>query len=127
MKGVLRPDDAVRAVDAGVAAIVVSNHGGRQLDTAIAGIDALPAVAQAVGDRCEVLVDGGVRRGVDVVKALALGARAVLVGRPLLWGLAVAGEPGVADVLNMLRAEVENALALCGAPSPRDLPPNLVI
>ena len=126
VKGILRADDARRAVDAGVAAIVVSNHGGRQLDTAIAGIDALPAVVQAVGDQCEVLVDGGIRRGTDVVKAVALGAGAVLVGRPLLWGLAVAGERGAADVLSMLRAEVENALALCGAPSLAEIPPGLV-
>ena len=127
VKGVLRADDARRAVDAGVAAIVVSNHGGRQLDTAVAGIDALPAVAQAVGDRCEVLVDGGIRRGTDVVKALSLGARAVFVGRPILWGLAVAGEPGVTDVIEILHAEVHTALALCGAPSATELPPDLVV
>lgn len=126
VKGVLRADDALRAVDAGVAGIVVSNHGGRQLDTAIAGIDALAAIATAVGDRCEILLDGGIRRGTDVVKALALGARAVLVGRPLLWGLAVDGQAGAADVLAMLRAEVENALALCGAPSVGELPTDLV-
>jgi len=126
VKGVLRADDAVRAVEAGVAGIVVSNHGGRQLDTAIATIDALADVAAAVDGRCEVLLDGGVRRGTDIVKALARGARAVLVGRPLLWGLAVAGESGAYDVLEMLRAEVENALALCGAPSPGELPPHLV-
>lgn len=127
VKGVLRADDARRAVESGVAAVVVSNHGGRQLDTAIAGIDALPAVAEAVAGQCEVLVDGGIRRGTDVVKALALGAGAILIGRPLLWGLAVAGEQGAADVLNLLRSEVENALALCGAPSATDLPPALVV
>ncbi|MDH3260560.1 MAG: alpha-hydroxy-acid oxidizing protein [Acidimicrobiia bacterium] len=126
VKGVLRADDAVRAVEAGVAGVLVSNHGGRQLDTAIAGIDALPAIAAAVDGRAAVFVDGGIRRGTDVVKALALGARAVLVGRPLLWGLAVGGESGAADVLAMLRAEVENAMALCGVPSVTDLPPDLV-
>lgn len=127
VKGVLRADDALRAVDAGVAGIVVSNHGGRQLDTAIAGIDALPAIATAVEGSCQVFLDGGVRRGTDVVKALALGARAVLVGRPVLWGLAVAGETGTYNVLEILRAEVENALALCGAPTVADLPTHLVI
>lgn len=127
VKGVLRPDDALAAVSAGVAGIVVSNHGGRQLDTAVAGIDALPAIAEAVDNRCEVLLDGGIRRGTDVVKALALGARAVMVGRPLLWGLAVDGQAGAEDVLAILRAEVENALALCGAPSVADLPPDLVV
>jgi 4-hydroxymandelate oxidase len=127
VKGVLRADDAIRAVEVGVAGIVVSNHGGRQLDTTMATIDALPDVARAVDGRCEVLLDGGVRRGTDVVKALALGARAVLVGRPLLWGLAVEGEPGADHVLGMLRAEIDNALALCGAPSVGELPPDLVI
>jgi 4-hydroxymandelate oxidase len=127
VKGVLREDDALRAVDAGVDGIVVSNHGGRQLDTAIAGIDALPAIAAAVEGSCQVFLDGGVRRGTDVVKALALGARAVLVGRPVLWGLAVAGETGTYNVLEILRAEVENALALCGAPTVADLPTHLVI
>lgn len=127
VKGVLHPDDARRATDAGVGAIIVSNHGGRQLDTAISGIDALPGVVEAVDGRCEVLVDGGVRRGTDVVKALALGARAVLVGRPILWGLAVNGEAGVADVLGMLRAESANALALCGASSVHRLPDGLVV
>ncbi len=126
VKGLLRADDAVQAVEAGVAGIVVSNHGGRQLDTAIATIDALPGVVAAVEGRCEVLLDGGVRRGTDVVKALALGARAVLIGRPLLWGLAVGGEAGASDVLGIMRTEVEVALALCGAPSADKLPPDLV-
>ena len=91
------------------------------------GIDALPEIVEAVDGRCEVLVDGGVRRGTDVVKALALGARAVLVGRPVLWGLAVNGEAGVTDVLSILRAEVANAMALCGAASVNELPPGLVV
>ena len=93
-KGILHPDDAVRAVEHGAPAMVVSNHGGRQLDSAVAALDALPAVVEAVGGRAEVLVDGGVRRGTDVVKALALGARAVLIGRPILWGLAVGARTG---------------------------------
>ncbi len=126
IKGIVRPDDALRAVDAGVDAIVVSNHGGRQLDTAPATIDVLPAIADAVNGRVEIYMDGGVRRGTDVVKAIALGARAVLVGRPVLWGLAVNGARGVADVLAMLRSELERAMALCGCPSVRDISRDLV-
>jgi 4-hydroxymandelate oxidase len=114
VKGIVRADDARRAAEHGAAGVVVSNHGGRQLDTAVPTIEALPAVAEAVGERLEVLVDGGIRRGTDVVKALALGARAVLVGRPVLWGLAVGGERGVRRVLEMLRAEFDLAMGLCG-------------
>lgn len=114
VKGVLRGDDAALAIEAGAAGVVVSNHGGRQLDTAVATIDALPDVAAAVAGRGAVLLDGGVRRGTDIVKALALGAQAVLIGRPLLWGLAVDGEQGVRDVLELLRAELDLAFALCG-------------
>jgi 4-hydroxymandelate oxidase len=114
VKGIVRADDARRAVDAGVAGVVVSNHGGRQLDTAPATIDVLPAIADAVGGAAEVLLDGGVRRGTDVVKALALGARAVLVGRPVLWGLAAGGQAGVASVFAVLRRELDLAMALCG-------------
>ena len=117
LKGVLAPEDAVLAADHGAAAIVVSNHGGRQLDGTPAGVEALPDVVAAVGDRLEVLVDGGVRRGTDVLKALALGARAVLIGRPYVWGLALDGEDGVARVLEMLQAEFELAMALSGATS----------
>ncbi len=117
LKGILAPEDAVLAADHGAAAVVVSNHGGRQLDGTPAGVEALPGVVAAVGDRLEVLVDGGVRRGTDVVKALALGARAVLIGRPYVWGLAVDGERGVARVLEMLQAECELAMALSGATS----------
>src|SRR4029450_633618 len=91
LKGILHPADALRAVDPGIRAILVSNHGGRQLDSAVAALDALPAVVEAVAGRAEVLLDGGVRRGTDVMKALALGARAVLIGRPIYWGLAVGG------------------------------------
>ncbi len=117
VKGVVRPDDATRAVEHGARAVVVSNHGGRQLDGAPATADALPRVVEAVAGRCEVLVDGGVRRGVDVLRALALGARAVLVGRAPLWGLAAAGEAGAARALELLRDELALAMALCGVGS----------
>jgi len=117
VKGILAPEDALLAVDAGAAAIVVSNHGGRQLDGSPAGIEMLPEIADAVGNRTELIVDGGVRRGTDVLKALALGASAVLIGRPYLWGLAVDGESGVARVLEMLRAELQLAMSLCGVTS----------
>ncbi|MGZ5306354.1 MAG: alpha-hydroxy acid oxidase [Actinomycetota bacterium] len=114
VKGVLTAEDAELAVAAGVDGIIVSNHGGRQLDWSPAGLTALPEVADAVAGRVPVLVDGGVRRGTDVVKALALGADAVLAGRPFIWGLAVDGEAGVVDALRILRLELENAMALCG-------------
>ncbi|MBP5971796.1 alpha-hydroxy-acid oxidizing protein [Brasilonema sp. CT11] len=117
VKGILRADDAVRAVESGAKAIVVSNHGGRQLDGAVASIDALAEVVDAVGDRAEVLLDGGIRRGTDILRALALGAKAVLVGRPVLWGLAVAGEAGVAHVIDILRDELDVAMALSGCAS----------
>jgi 4-hydroxymandelate oxidase len=121
LKGILRPDDATRAVDAGVAGLIVSNHGGRQLDTVLSGADALPPVVDAVDGRIDVLVDGGIRRGWDVAKALALGADAVLVGRPLLWGLARDGRPGVEAVLRQLLDELDGSLALLGCPRARDL------
>jgi isopentenyl diphosphate isomerase/L-lactate dehydrogenase-like FMN-dependent dehydrogenase len=117
LKGVLSPDDARLAIEHGAAAVVVSNHGGRQLDGVPASIDALPRVGEAIAGRAEVLLDSGVRRGVDVLRALALGARAVLVGRPFIFGLAVAGEEGVADVLRLLREEVELGLRLLGCAS----------
>ncbi len=116
VKGVLRADDAARAIEAGARGVLVSNHGGRQLDTAIASIDALPEVVEAVAGRASVLVDGGVRRGTDILKALALGADAVLIGRPILWGL-VDGEAGVRHVLRLLRAEFDLAMALAGCAS----------
>jgi 4-hydroxymandelate oxidase len=116
VKGILAPDDAARASEAGAAGIVVSNHGGRQLDGAIATIDALPEIAERVDGRIPILLDGGIRRGADVVKALAFGARAVLIGRPYLWGLAASGEAGVARVIQILRTELELALALVGCP-----------
>ena len=126
LKGIVRGDDAVRAVDYGVAGIIVSNHGGRQLDTAIPTIRALPEVVEAVAGRAEVLIDGGVRRGTDAIKALALGARAVLVGRPVVWGLAAAGETGARRVLDLLRAEIDLAMALCGCPTIADISRDLV-
>jgi isopentenyl diphosphate isomerase/L-lactate dehydrogenase-like FMN-dependent dehydrogenase len=118
VKGVMTAEDAVLAADRGAAGVIVSNHGGRQLDGVAATVDTLGEVADAVADRVEVLMDGGVRRGTDVVTALALGARAVLVGRPALWGLAVAGEEGARRVLGLLRDELELALALCGCRTP---------
>jgi isopentenyl diphosphate isomerase/L-lactate dehydrogenase-like FMN-dependent dehydrogenase len=121
VKGILTAEDARLACEHGAAAIVVSNHGGRQLDGVPATLDALEEVVQAVDGRAEVLLDGGVRRGTDALKALALGARAVLVGRAMVWGLAARGEEGVADVLRLLRDEVELGLALLGCASPADV------
>lgn len=123
VKGVLTEEDARLAVDSGADGVVVSNHGGRQLDGVHATIDALPEVVDAVEGRIEVFVDGGVRRGTDVVKALALGARAAMVGRPVLWGLAAGGEEGVRHVLELLHDEVELALLLSGCPTPADVTP----
>jgi len=114
VKGVVRADDAVRCVEHGADGVVVSNHGGRQLDTSIATIEALPAIAEAVDGRVPLLLDGGVRRGTDVLKALALGAQAVLIGRPVLWALAVAGQRGVEHALAILREEIDLAMALAG-------------
>jgi isopentenyl diphosphate isomerase/L-lactate dehydrogenase-like FMN-dependent dehydrogenase len=121
VKGVLTPEDALLAAEAGAAGVVVSNHGGRQLDGVAPSLDALPAIVEAVGDRLAVLMDGGIRRGGDVVKALALGARAVLAGRPPLWGLGADGADGAQRVLELLRDELELALALCGCTSPTDV------
>lgn len=126
IKGIVRADDAARAVEHGAAAVVVSNHGARQLDGSPATIDALPGVVAAVAGRCPVLMDGGVRSGTDVLKALALGAAAVLVGRPILWGLAVGGEPGVARVLEILQGELSSAMALAGCASLADAGGDLV-
>lgn len=127
VKGILHPEDARLALEHGAAGICVSNHGGRQLDGSVASLDALPAVVEAVGGRVPVLVDGGVRRGTDVLTALALGATAVGLGRPILWGLAVDGEAGVGRVLDLLTDELDMAMALAGAPSIADLGPDLVI
>jgi isopentenyl diphosphate isomerase/L-lactate dehydrogenase-like FMN-dependent dehydrogenase len=121
LKGVLTAEDALLAAEHGASAIVVSNHGGRQLDGVPASLDALPEVVEAAGERVQVLVDGGIRRGTDVLKALALGARAVLSGRAVLWGLAAAGEDGAARVLELLRAEIEGGLKLLGCPSPDEV------
>ena len=121
VKGILTAEDAELAVSHGSAAVIVSNHGGRQLDRALASLEALPEIVEAVGDRAEVLMDGGIRRGSDIAIALALGARAVCVGRPVVWGLAADGEQGVRHVLELLRAELELALALLGCASPEEL------
>ena len=121
VKGLLTPEDARLAAEHGARGVIVSNHGGRQLDTVLSGADALAAIADAVGDRIDVLVDGGIRRGTDVIKALALGARAVLIGRPLIWGLAVGGAEGARRVLEILLAEFDRALALVGAPRAQEL------
>ncbi len=117
LKGVLHPAEARRALALGVDGLIVSNHGGRQLDGAASSLEALPAIVDAVGDRTPVLIDGGVRRGSDVVKAIALGARAVLIARPQLWGLAIAGEAGVAHVLAIYRSEIDRVMGLLGAPN----------
>ena len=126
LKGILTAEDALLALEYGAAGIIVSNHGGRQLDGVVASIEALPEVVEAVAGRSEVYVDGGVRRGTDVLKALALGARAVLLGRPILWGLAVNGETGVHDVLQLFRAELELAITLAGCPTLRSITRSLV-
>jgi len=126
IKGVVRGDDSARAIEHGAAGVVVSNHGGRQLDTSPAPISVLREVVEAVDGKGTVLVDGGVRRGTDVVKAVALGADAVLIGRPILWGLTLGGQAGVSRVLEMLRTEVDLAMALCGASCVGELTPDLV-
>jgi isopentenyl diphosphate isomerase/L-lactate dehydrogenase-like FMN-dependent dehydrogenase len=127
VKGILAPQDAVLAAEHGASGVIVSNHGGRQLDTVLSAADALEPVVQAVGDWLEVLVDGGIRRGTDLLKALALGARAALVGRPVIWGLAVGGEPGVRGVIELLLAEFETALALSGAVRAAELNPSFLV
>lgn len=121
LKGILHPDEARDAVTVGADGIIVSNHGGRQLDGAVPSLEALPGVVQAVGGAIPVLLDGGVRRGADAVKAIALGATACLIGRPALWGLAVAGEAGVAQVLTIFRREIDRVLTLCGIEDIRQL------
>jgi 4-hydroxymandelate oxidase len=126
LKGVVNSLDAHLALEHGVDALLVSNHGGRQLDTVPATIDLLPPIADRIGGRMPLLLDGGIRRGTDVVKALALGANAVAIGRPVLWGLACAGEEGVAQVLQMLRSELEVTLTLCGCSCLGEIDPNLI-
>jgi isopentenyl diphosphate isomerase/L-lactate dehydrogenase-like FMN-dependent dehydrogenase len=126
LKGVLHPEEAKAALDHGIDGLIVSNHGGRQLDGAPATIDALPDIVAAVEGRIPVLIDGGVRRGGDVVKALALGAKACLVGRPQLWGLAVAGEAGVAHMLDIYRREIDRVMGLCGLSRLAGITPDLL-
>jgi 4-hydroxymandelate oxidase len=126
IKGILRGDDALRAVEYGAKAIIVSNHGGRQLDGAIASLDALPEIVAAVDGKIEVLLDGGIRRGTDILKALAMGAKAVLIGRPVLWGLAVAGQAGVSHIISLLEDELNVAMALSGCTSVQDIDQSLV-
>ena len=126
VKGVLDPDDAVAFVEHGVAGIQVSNHGGRQLDAAVASLDALPSIVEAVEGRIPVFFDGGIRRGTDALMALALGASAIGIGQPILWGLTIAGEAGVGRILDILIAELDHVMALAGTPTLRDLSPALV-
>ena len=126
VKGVLRGDDAVRCVEAGAKAIIVSNHGGRHLDGTIATADALPEIADAIAGKAELYVDGGIRRGTDIVKALAIGARAVLVARPVVWGLALHGADGVRAVLDHLRDELLRSMALCGVARLSEISADLV-
>jgi isopentenyl diphosphate isomerase/L-lactate dehydrogenase-like FMN-dependent dehydrogenase len=127
LKGILTEEDALLAVEHGVDGIVVSNHGGRQLDSVPASIEALPEIVAAVAGRCEVYLDGGIRRGTDILKALSLGARAVLVGRPILYGLAVNRAEGVAHVLEILRSELELAMVLAGCPDIKSISRSLVM
>jgi isopentenyl diphosphate isomerase/L-lactate dehydrogenase-like FMN-dependent dehydrogenase len=123
---VLHPDEARAALERGIDGLIVSNHGGRQLDGAPASLDALPAIVEAVAGHIPVLLDGGVRRGSDVAKALALGAAACLIGRPQLWGLAVAGEAGVAHVLDIYRRELDRVMGLCGVARLADIGHDLI-
>jgi len=126
LKGILAPEDARTAVEVGAAAVIVSNHGGRQLDTAIPTIEILPEVVDAVDGRAEVLVDGGITRGTDVVKALALGAKGAMLARPITWALALGGSEGVVEALEMINSETATALALCGCTNPSDVSRDLV-
>jgi 4-hydroxymandelate oxidase len=126
VKGILRPDDARRAMDHGAAGVVISNHGGRQLDTTPAAIEVLPRIIDELGFAGDVLIDGGVRRGTDILKAVAMGAKGVMLGRPALWGLAVNGEAGATDVLSILKTEFDRALALTGCTKVSDITPDLI-
>jgi 4-hydroxymandelate oxidase len=127
VKGVLHPDDAGRAVEMGAAAVIVSNHGGRTLDTLPASLDALPAIAERLRGRVPILLDGGIRRGTDIFKAIALGATAVLIGRPYIHALAAAGPLGIAHVLRLLQDELEATMALCGVASLDKISPEYLI
>lgn len=126
LKGILRTDDARKATDLGVQGIIISNHGGRQLDTAASTLTRIAPISAAVGDQIDVLVDGGIRRGTDVIKAVALGAKAALIGRPILWGLTVNGADGVAHVLELLQEEIDTAMALCGCQCIDDIKTDLL-
>jgi len=126
VKGIMTAEDAVAAVNAGADGIMISNHGGRALDGCLASIDVLPEIAEAVGDRVPILLDGGIRRGTDVLKALALGATCVGIGKPMFFALAVGGEDAVFHVLSMLKTELESAMALCGARTVQDITEQLV-
>uniref|UniRef100_A0A1B0GIZ8 FMN hydroxy acid dehydrogenase domain-containing protein n=1 Tax=Lutzomyia longipalpis TaxID=7200 RepID=A0A1B0GIZ8_LUTLO len=125
-KGILRVDDAIRAVECGCQGIIVSNHGGRQLDSVPPTIEVLPRIAAAVGDKVCVIVDGGIRQGTDVFKAIALGAKMVLIGRPIIWGLTVGGQNGVADVLKIIQTEFDVAMAVSGCSKLSDITPDLI-
>jgi (S)-mandelate dehydrogenase len=126
LKGILCVEDARRSVEAGADGVILSNHGGRQLDTAVSGVELLPAVADAVGARTTVIVDGGFRRGADVLKAIALGADAVMIGRATLYGVAAGGEQGASHALGLLRVEMERAMTLLGCHSLAELGPHLI-
>jgi L-lactate dehydrogenase (cytochrome) len=126
VKGIMRPEDSVRAIGCGASAVMISNHGGRQLDGAPAAIDQIAANAQALDGRGEIICDGGIRRGSDIVKALALGAKACSIGRPYLYGLAAAGEKGVDHVLSILRAEFQRTLVLAGIDDVTAIPPDRI-
>jgi len=126
VKGIQHPDDAREAVRRGVDGVVVSNHGGRQVDGAIASLDALPAIADATGEDLAILFDSGIRSGADALKALALGADAVCLGRPYVWGLALDGQAGVEAVLKMVLAELDLTMALCGLTRPEEIGPELL-
>lgn len=127
LKGIMRPDDALKAADMGVEGVFVSNHGARQLDTVPATVDALPAVVAAVGHRVEVYLDGGVTLGTDALKAIALGAKMVFVGRPVLWGLAYDGQKGVEKVLEILKVELDMAMALAGVDAISEIQHDFVV
>jgi len=126
IKGILRPEDAVRAMQIGCDGIIVSNHGGRNLDAAASPIDVLSRIVEAVGGKASVLMDSGVRRGSDIVRALALGATAVMAGRPMLYGVAAAGETGALHALELLRSELDRSMALLGCPSIAGIAPDLL-
>ncbi|MBT5390180.1 MAG: alpha-hydroxy-acid oxidizing protein [Alphaproteobacteria bacterium] len=127
LKGVLREDDALRSLDCGVSALILSNHGGRQLDTTPPAITVLPKIAEVINNKMDILIDGGIRRGTDIIKALALGAKAVLIGRPILWGLSIDGGNGVCEVLKLLITEFEQAMILCGCQNVDEITRDLVL